>query len=112
MATAETVIVVAFSIANACRLLAYVPQIVVLLRERDTSAVSRATWLLFLVSNGMTAIYAAWVAADMTMALVFLANTFCCAAIVALVHQKRRKVCRSNPHPEAGAGSRWLLRSR
>jgi uncharacterized protein with PQ loop repeat len=91
MMHAETIIIVAFSVTNFFRLFAYLPQIALLLSERDTSAVSVATWLLFLVSNGMTALYAVIVAADMTMSLVFLANTICCATIVGLVHWKRRK---------------------
>jgi len=87
----ETVIIVAFSIANAFRLLAYLPQIMLLLKQNDTSAVSTATWTLFLVSNAVTALYAARVTADATMCVVFFANTLCCAAIVALVHGKRWK---------------------
>ena len=75
MTTAETIIFVAFSVANACRLLAYLPQISVILKERDTAAVSSATWLLFFLSNAITAIYAARVVADTTMALTFMANT-------------------------------------
>jgi len=88
---AETLIIVAFSVTNIFRLFAYLPQITLLLGEKDTSAVSSATWSLFSVSNGVTAIYAACVAADMTMSLVFFANTVCCATIVVLVHRKRRK---------------------
>jgi uncharacterized protein with PQ loop repeat len=91
MMHAETVIVVAFSVANVLRLLAYLPQIVLLVRQNDTSAISSATWSLFLVSNAVTALYAARVAADPAMCLAFLANTLCCAAIVALVYAKRRK---------------------
>jgi uncharacterized protein with PQ loop repeat len=89
---AETIIIVTFSVTNIFRLFAYLPQIALLLSNKDTSSVSSATWSLFFVSNGMTAIYAASVTADMTMSLVFLANTVCCAAIVALVHWKRRRL--------------------
>lgn len=93
MITAESIIIIAFSATNACRLLAYLPQIAVILRQGDLSGISTATWLLFSVSNGVTAIYAAFVAADATMTLVFVANTFCCAVIVALVCWKRRRSC-------------------
>lgn len=93
MMHAETIIIVVFSVTNIFRLFAYLPQIALLLSERDTSAVSIATWLLFFVSNGMTAVYAAIIAADATMSLVFLANTVCCGTIVALVYRKRRKLC-------------------
>lgn len=87
----ETIIITAFAVTNVFRLFAYLPQITLLLREKDTSAVSSATWSLFSVSNGVTAIYAASVAADVAMSLIFFANTICCAAIVVLVHRKRWK---------------------
>ena len=98
MTTAETIIFVAFSVANACRLLAYLPQISVILKESDAAAVSSATWLLFFLSNAITAIYAARVVADTTMALTFMANTICCGAIVALLHYKRRKFRQATSH--------------
>ena len=99
MTTAETIIFVAFSVANACRLLAYLPQISVILKESDAAAVSSATWLLFFLSNAITAIYAARVVADTNMALTFMANTICCGAIVALLHYKRRKFRQATSHP-------------
>ncbi|QDP21040.1 hypothetical protein [Bradyrhizobium cosmicum] len=90
----ENIIFVAFAVANAFRLLAYLPQISVLLRQKDAAAVSSATWLLFTVSNGITAVYAARIVADTAMALTFASNTICCATIVALVQYKRRKIRR------------------
>lgn len=74
-------------------MLAYIPQISILLKQRDVAAVSSATWMLFCVSKGMTAVYAAQILADTTMALTFTANTICCATIVAPVQHKRRKIC-------------------
>ena len=56
MKSPETIIFVAFAVANACRLLAYLPQISILLRQSDVTAVSSATWSLFAVSNGITAV--------------------------------------------------------
>jgi uncharacterized protein with PQ loop repeat len=91
MMHAETIVIVAFSITNIFRLFAYLPQIALILSDKDTSAVSVTTWLLFFASNGVTVLYAMIVAADMTMSLVFLANTICCATIVGLVHWKRWK---------------------
>jgi uncharacterized protein with PQ loop repeat len=91
MKSPETVIFVAFAVANVCRLLAYLPQISILLKQRDVAAVSSSTWLLFCVSNGITAVYAAQIVADTAMALTFTANTICCGTIVALVQHKRRK---------------------
>ena len=90
MKSPETVIFIAFTIANVFRLLAYFPQIAMLLGRSDAAAVSPATWSLFAVSNGITAVYAAQVVVDTAMALTFAANTICCATIVALVQHKRR----------------------
>lgn len=95
MKNPETLIFAAFAIANACRLLAYVPQISVLLRQSDVAAVSSTTWLLFCVSNGITAVYAAHIVADTAMALTFTANTICCGTIVTIVQHKRRKICQA-----------------
>ncbi len=91
MKSPETLIFVAFAVANACRLLAYLPQISILLKQSDVAAVSSATWLLFCVSNGITAVYAAHIVNDIAMALTFTANTICCGTIVMLVQHKRRK---------------------
>ena len=96
MKSPETAIFIVFTIANVCRLLAYFPQISMLLRRSDAAAVSPATWSLFAVSNGITAVYAAQVVVDTAMALTFAANTICCATIVALVQHKRRKTRRAN----------------
>ena len=88
MTTAKSIIFVAFSVVNACRLLAYLPQISVIIKNRDATAVSSATWLLFFLSNGVTwDLNAARVTADMRCAVTFLANTICCGTIVMLVLQ-------------------------
>ncbi len=63
----ETIIAIAFSITNIFRLFAYLPQIVLLIGERETPAVSVATWAIFLASNAVTALYAAIVVVDLTM---------------------------------------------
>jgi hypothetical protein len=95
MKNPETIIFVAFAASNFCRLLTYLPQISVLLKQTDVAAVSSATWLLFAVSNGVTAVYAAQIVADAAMALTFTANTVCCITIVALVQYKRTKLRRA-----------------
>jgi uncharacterized protein with PQ loop repeat len=58
MMHAETIVIVAFSITNIFRLFAYLPQIALILSDKDTSAVSVTTWLLFFASNGVTVLYA------------------------------------------------------
>jgi uncharacterized protein with PQ loop repeat len=77
----ETIIAIAFSITNIFRLFAYLPQIVLLIGERETPAVSVATWAIFLASNAVTALYAAIVVVDLTMSHIFLASMICCAFI-------------------------------
>jgi hypothetical protein len=90
MITAEAAVLIAFSAANACRLVAYLPQIVALLKETNgAAAVSGATWILFLISNGVTAVYASVVCADIALTAIFSANSLCCAAIVLLIFRKR-----------------------
>ena len=103
MKSPETIIAFAFAVANVCRLLAYLPQISILLKQGDVAAVSSATWVLFCVSNGITAIYAAQIVADTAMALTFAANTICCGTIVALVQHKRRKTRRALSRRELSA---------
>ena len=57
------------------------PQISIILKQNDVAAVSSATWLLFAVSNSVTAVYAAQIVADTAMAMTFTANTACCITI-------------------------------
>lgn len=93
--SAESVVIVAFSITSACRLLAYMPQIVLLSNDSTGArSVSRTTWIMFFTANAATASYAAVVAADIAMVVVFVANTLCCGAIVALLYRSRWRSCR------------------
>ncbi len=103
MKSPGTFIFAAFAVTNFCRLLAYLPQISIILKQRDVGAVSSATWALFCVSNGITAVYAAKIVSDTTMTLTFAANTICCGTIVALVHHKRRKIRQATLHCELSA---------
>jgi uncharacterized protein with PQ loop repeat len=91
MDSLENIIFAAFAVANACRLLAYFPQISLLIKQRDTASVSSATWLLFSMTNGITALYAIRIVGDVAMALAFASNTICCATIVAIVQYRRWK---------------------
>lgn len=90
MVTTENAVVLAFLITNAGRVLAYLPQIVAIVRDRNRAvAVSCATWSLFFVSNLASALYAGIIAMDVAMMIAFAANTLCCAAIVSLLCWKR-----------------------
>lgn len=90
MVTTENAIMLAFLVTNAGRVLAYLPQIVAIARDRNrAAAVSCATWSLFFVSNLASALYAGIIATDVAMMVAFAANTLCCAAIVGLLCWKR-----------------------
>ena len=95
MKTAETIIFVAFSVANACRLLAYLPQISVFSRKGTPPRYRPRPGCCFPVERNHGHL-CGQVVADTAMALTFMANTLCCGTIVALVHYKRRKTRRAN----------------
>lgn len=91
MSVAHDLVILAFSVTNACRIVAYMPQIVRLTLDRSgSSGVSCATWSLFFISNAATAAYAAIVLRDSWMAIIFTANTVSCFTIVALTLSSRR----------------------
>ena len=91
MMPATEFIVIAFTATNSLRVVAYIPQIARLARDRSgAAAVSFCTWMLFLVSHLTTSAYAGVVLSDAWMCQVFAANAMCCAAIVALTFTRRR----------------------
>jgi hypothetical protein len=84
-----------FSLCNAARVLAYVPQIAKIARDGEgAAAVSSTTWLLFAFANGSTVVYASFTVHDVTMALVFAANTLSCLVIAGLTTFKQRRYAR------------------
>jgi hypothetical protein len=90
--TAAELALGAFTLCNSVRVLAYVPQIALIHRDRTgAAAVSYSTWGLFSASHLSTVAYAALALEDPKMALVFMANTACCAAILGLTFFKRRR---------------------
>lgn len=92
MVSTENLIVLAFLVTNAGRVLAYLPQIAAIARDRNrAAAVSCATWTLFLVSNLASALYAGLISMDIAMMVPFAANTVCCAMIVGLLCWKRSR---------------------
>jgi hypothetical protein len=83
---------IAFSICNAARVLAYIPQITRIARDGEgAAAVSSTTWMLFAVANASTVVYASFTIHDVTMALLFAANTLSCLVIAGLTTFKRRR---------------------
>src|SRR5258707_13346183 len=99
----------AFALLNAARIVAYVPQIICVRRDRNGAAgVSLVTWGLFTLANLATVSYALTVSSDRFVAGVFALNTLGCFAIFALTAIKR--ILRSGRrHPQAS--SWWSIES-
>ena len=82
----------AFTLCNAIRALAYLPQIVRIVQDPDGArAVSCATWSLFAISHLTTVLYALLAAHDWTMVEVFAGNALACTTIIGLTLLKRRQ---------------------
>jgi hypothetical protein len=82
--------VTAFTVLNGARIVAYLPQIVCVHRDRSgASSVSMMTWGMFFSANMATVFYALAVVGDRVMAGVFAANAIACVAIFALILRKR-----------------------
>jgi hypothetical protein len=82
--------VTAFTVLNGARIVAYLPQIVCVHRDRTgASSVSMMTWGMFFSANMATVFYALAVIGDRVMAGVFAANAVACVAIFALILRKR-----------------------
>jgi hypothetical protein len=91
--TAAELATAAFTLCNAVRALAYLPQILRIIQDPDGArAISCATWSLFAISHLATVIYALLAAHDWTMAAVFGGNALACATIICLTWLKRRRV--------------------
>jgi len=74
-----------FATCNSARILAYIPQIVRIMRDRNGSpGVSCLTWAGFTAANFSTVAYALVVAPNRVMAVVFGVNGVFCVAIVTL----------------------------
>jgi hypothetical protein len=81
---------VAFALLNGARIVAYVPQIICVGRDRHgAAAVSLMTWGLFTVANVATVSYALVVSGDRLVAGVFALNVFGCLTIFGLTAMKR-----------------------
>jgi hypothetical protein len=82
--------VTAFTVLNGARIVAYLPQIVCVHRDRAGAfSVSMMTWGMFFSANMATVFYALAVVGDRIMAGVFAANAVACVAIFALILRKR-----------------------
>jgi hypothetical protein len=106
MSNAIEIVMLAFTVANSLRVVAYVPQILRICHDNTgAAAISCCTWSLFLVSHLTTVAYAVVVIGDSWMALVFAANAACSATIVALalLQRQRRRTLARRVVPYVGA---------
>jgi hypothetical protein len=84
-----------FNAVNCIRLLAYVPQIVTIVRDRHgAEAVSCLSWVLFALAHFATAVYAWFTVHDAWMAMVFATNFAACMLIIAVTAYKRAGAAR------------------
>ncbi len=80
----------AFAILNGARVIAYLPQMVLVCRDKSgATAISAMTWSLFAAANVATVIYALVHSGDWLMALIFSFNALACSTIVVLIVVKR-----------------------
>jgi len=84
-----------FNAVNCIRLVAYVPQIVTIVRGcHGAEGVSCLSWALFGLAHFATALYAWVTVCDAWMAFVFLVNFAACGLIIALAVYKRAAATR------------------
>lgn len=90
-----------FTALNGARVLAYVPQILCIARDRrGAEAVSCWTWALFALSQSSTVLYALLALGDPWMAAIFAANLAACVLVLGLTVCKRRRQSRTSGHGE------------
>jgi hypothetical protein len=95
--TLEEMTLALFATCNSLRIVAYVPQILKAVTDRNgASSISLATWFLFLVANLSTVAYALINRSDLGLAACFTGNALCSAAILLITYCKRRSHDRHN----------------
>lgn len=92
MTTADLTLIL-FAACNVLRIVAYLPQMLVLLRRPAAAAsFSHSTWVLFAMANLSTALYAAVAIGDTIVCVVHGFSALCCSALIALALWSRRRV--------------------
>jgi uncharacterized membrane protein len=99
--TLPDITLMAFTMSNSVRVLAYAPQIwKVATDEAGAKALSHSTWSLFLICNITTAAYSVVNREDWALAS-FLMNGVACAAILGAAAWRRSLHQRSQAEPVA-----------
>ncbi len=92
MSASSATIIAIFTFCNVIRIVAYIPQMLCIARDRHgASSISFTSWTLFAVSHVATALYALLLLSDWWLAVNFAANAVCCAIILVLTSAKRRE---------------------
>jgi len=80
----------AYGFFNTLRVVSYVPQMVLIARDRSGArAISLSSWLIWIGANASTVLYA-WIKLDdLPLALLNAINMGCCVTVLALVVYKR-----------------------
>jgi hypothetical protein len=98
-----------FVTVNSARMLAYLPQIYTAWRCNDGArSISLVTWGYFTAAHLTGAFYCLSVANDPKLAAVFVGNCLACAALVAVVGWKRRKLAIGQPKSATQAIDRLI----
>ena len=91
----------AYLLTNACRVLTYVPQIVVVWRCRDgAQSISLTTLGSWSVSHLTALLYGALVVADAFLVAVSLINLAGCSVVTWIAYRRRRAHARMYAAPE------------
>ena len=82
----------AFTAFSGLRLVAYLPQIYKVARDRNgASAISYATWILWTGCHLSTGLYAVVNLSDLLLAAASVLYALCCLGVIALTAAKRRR---------------------
>jgi hypothetical protein len=86
----ETAIVASFTFFNTARLVSYIPQLLVIARDRNgATAVSYLTWTIWVCANVSASAYAGMIARDLALCFIYAMNGFFCLLTVAFTAYKR-----------------------
>ena len=89
--TAADLSLIAFTVCNALRIAAYLPQMLKLCcHPGAVASFSYASWLLFGAANLSTAFYGQFVVGDAALAIVSVFSALCCGVLIGIALWRRR----------------------